>query len=214
MKNLKYTFSEFVEKINESSYLDVISPDFIPHEEFHKYRWIIPSGGNWYYRIKDLRPYKVPKDPMFLDTIDTELKDIVLFLHSKKIPTTPSCAGHFDSDDKWSDVFDELNNQKKIIRNKGIKLKDPEDGKKFLLKSSNYELPWNKKSFIERARDHSKLGVLGIYDPNNMFAKKMSSSRIPNSQITKEGPITLFLTSPKTPNQLKECWSGLASALM
>jgi hypothetical protein len=209
-----YRYENFLQKLNESKSGELISPDFTPHEEFHKHRWLISSGGNWYYKLKDLRPCTVPKNPEFSKTLDLELKELVIFLHSKKIPTTPSCAGHFSPDDQWYSAYDELESHKNIIRNQGLELKDPEDGLKYMLKNPNYELPWNKKAFVERAKEHAKFGVLGIYDPGNFIAKKITSYNIPNSQVTKDGQITLFLTSPKTPGQLKDCWSGLASALM
>jgi hypothetical protein len=209
-----YKYEDFLQKLNESKTGEIISPDFTPHEEFHKHRWLLPSGVNWYYKLKDLRPCIIPKNPEFIKTLDPELKDLVVFLHSKKIPTTPSCTGHFNPDEEWSDVFDSLQNQASIIRAEGLDMEDPEDVRKFTLKDSTYELPWTKKAFIERAKEHAKLGVLGIYDPGNFISKKITSNRISNSQVTKDGPITLFLTSPKTPEQLQECWSSLGSLLM
>jgi hypothetical protein len=209
-----YRYENFLQKLNESKSGDLISPDFTPHEEFHKHRWLAPSEGTWYYKLKDLRPCTVPKNPSFTETLDPELKELVTFLHSKKIPTTPSCAGHFNPVEQWSEVYDELESHKNLIRNQGLELKDPEDGSKYTLNNPNYELPWNKKAFVERAKEHAKFGVLGIYDPGNFIAKKITSSNIPNSQVIKDGPITLFLTSPKTPQQLQECWSGLSSSLM
>ena len=209
-----YRYENFLQKLNESKSGDYISPDFTPHEEFHKHRWLLPSGGNWYYKLKDLRPCTIPKNPEFTNTLDSELKSLVSFLHSKRIPTTPSCAGHFRPDEEWSEVFDSLQKQESVIKTEGLHMQDPEDGRKFTLRNSDYQLPWTKDAFVERAKEHAKFGVLGIYDPGNFIAKKITSSNIPNSQVTKDGPITLFLTSPKTPQQLQECWTGLASILI
>lgn len=209
-----YKYENFLKRLNESKSGDMISPDFTPHEEFHKHRWLLPSEGTWYYKLKDLRPCAIPKNRGFAQTLDPELKDLVGFLHSKKIPTTPSCSGHFSSDEKWAEVFDSLQDQASIIRANGLDMSDPEDGQKFNLKNPDYQLPWTKNAFVERAKEHAKLGVLGIYDPGNFIAKKITSNKIPNSQVIKDGPITLFLTSPKTPQELKECWSSLGSIIM
>jgi hypothetical protein len=209
-----YGYHPFLKKLNESKSGEIISPDFTPHEEFHKHRWLLPSGGTWYYKLKDLRPCVIPKNSKFSQSLDPELKQLVDFLHSKKIPTTPSCAGHFTSDDEWSTVFDSLSDQKEKIKTTGLELIDPEDGSRYNLKNSNYELPWDKKAFVERAKEHSKFGVLGIYDPGNFFAKNISKKNIPNSQVTKDGSITLFLTSPKSDEELKECWSKLTETFI
>jgi hypothetical protein len=207
------SFNDFFNQLNENSESQKFSPDFTPHEEFHKYRWMITPGGKWYYKIKDFKPCVLPKNPDFKKTVDPELQRVVHFLHAKKIPTTPSCSGHFNHAGEWAEHFDSLQLEGRKIKNLGMKLIDPEDGYTFLAKDPNYSLPWNKNSFVEKATEHQKLGVLGFYDPGNFFAKKIFAERIPNSQVKKDGALTLFLTSPKSSSELKECWSNFTECI-
>lgn len=209
-----YHFKEYIQRLDEGSNPVQPSPDFTPHEEFHKYRWLLPNSGSWYYKLKDFKPCVLPKDPDFAKSLDPKLRTVVDFLHSKKIPTTPSCSGHFYSPDEWEMKYNELEDNAKEIRKNGLRLHDPEDGHKFQISQNpKYSLPWTKKAFIERANEHSKFGVLGMYDPGNFFAKRIQSQRIPNSQLKKDGALTLFMTSPRTPSQLNECWQKFTEAV-
>ena len=208
-----YSYKDFLSKLNENSSRGNLSPDFTPHEEFHQYRWMKPEGGNWYYKLKDFKPCVLPKNKEFHKSLDPHLFKAVNFFHSKKIPTTPSCSGHFCHPEEWAEKFDLLASDVKKIQGPGLKMVDPEDGYSIVAKDLKYMLPWNKKSFVERASEHQKLGVLGFYDPGNFFAKKIAAEKIPHSQIKKDGGITLFLTSPRTPKELKECWSSFTECV-
>lgn len=213
MKTNFYSYSSFIQRLNESSQKETPSPEFTPHEEFHKFRWLKSSGGKWYYRLKDFKPCVLPKNQNFHQSLDPELQKVVSYLHGKKIPTTPSCSGHFHSPDQWAEKWEDLMSECKEIRGHGLKLTDPEDNFSTTLKDPAYNLPWSKKSFVERAAEHQKFGVLGLYDPGNFFAKKISHAKIPNSQMKKDGALTLFLTSPRNAQELKECWSKFTEAL-
>lgn len=201
-----YSYKDFLSKLNENSSKGNLSPDFTPHEEFHQYRWMKPEGGGWYYKLKDFKPCVLPKNQDFHKSLDPDLSKVVNFFHSKKIPTTPSCSGHFSHPEEWSQKFDSLEADAKKIQGTGLKLVDPEDGYSIIAKDPRYKLPWNKKAFVERATEHQKFGVLGFYDPGNFFSKKIAAEKIKNTQLKKDGGLTLFLTSPKSEQELKECW--------
>lgn len=214
MQKSLYSYTSFIQRLNEGQSGEIPSPDFTPHEEFHKYRWMKPQEGDWYYKMKDFKPCILPKNKDFNSSLDPELQEVVSFLHAKKIPTTPSCAGHFCNPSEWEERYDQLEKDADLVRSQGLMIKDPEDNFSYCMKDPTYSLPWNKKAFIERANEHAKFGVIGIYDPGNFFAKKITRSNIPNSQVKKDGALTLFLTSPRSKHQLSECWNRFTESII
>jgi hypothetical protein len=201
-----FNYSNFLKQLNESTSDKTISVEFTPHEEFHKYRWLLPKGGKWYYRMRDFKPMVIPKNKNFISSVDPLLRGSVEFLHSRKIPTTPSCTGHFSNTSEWEEVYDSLIEDAKKIRKDGIILTDAEDGSSYKLKHEKYVIPWKKSIFVERALEHSKFGIIGIYDSGGYFFKKLSRIENPHCQTKKEDAITFFLTSPTNEKELLKCW--------
>ena len=206
MRNL-YFFDNFNRK--------EISPDFVPHEDFHNYRWVSSGPGNWYYKIPHKADPKIPKNPRdFLKTLDKELIAPVSYLHSLNVPTTPSCSGHFNDPKEYEKIYHSLQNEEKKIRSIGVEFKDPEDDSKFFLKNKKYELPWERDPFVERSVEHSKFGVLGIHDPKDIFYNKILNGNIQNSQLIKNGELTIFLTSPANDSERLKCWKKFNDCLV
>ena len=199
------------------SFLDgqKISPDFIPHENFHRYKWLAPKSGKnkWYYQKKSDGILTTSTHRKFGETLDPLIKEAVLEFHRKGIPTTPSCSGHFNHDDHYEEIYKRLEKELKEIRSPGILLVDTETGEETLFEDSDYMLPWTKESFIEKAREHGKMGVLGFHDPERKYFNMLENRRIPHSQIIRDGDISIFITSPNNQDDLLECWSDFTSAL-
>jgi hypothetical protein len=183
------------------------SPDFIPHEEFHKYKWLSNPNKSWYYRVENDDPLQVSKNPFFIETVDPYLKNTVRYLMGNEIPTTPSCTGHFDmGNDSYLKIYQDLLRDSESIKKEGIKFEDPETGKVSEYKNSDYRLPWDEKSFLERIKENSKFGVIGIFDPKKKFYNSIQNSPIKNTQVIRDEDLTIFLTSANSEIENKNIW--------
>lgn len=145
------------------------TPDFVPHEQWGEFSWLAPLAERlepWYYASpRDVAPEErtIPEDPGFLDTVDPAIRRLVAWLHSRGVPTGPSCAGHELEDETLKEIFRGLELDALEVSNGGLKLRDPEDGKLYLLEDPGYELPWDQDSFVRRARAHQRRGWLPFY---------------------------------------------------
>jgi hypothetical protein len=193
-----------------------ISPGFVPHEQFHKYKWLSPKSGNdkWYYRIPSMGIHQIPDNPEFYDTLDADLSEAVKFLHKNGVPTTPSCSGHFNEKKVYEDLWVGLSESCSCIRKDGLDLINPENGKTYFYKNPNFQIPFNKSHFVNQSIQHGKMGVLGMVDASDKFYNKLMKANIPNTQTIKDGQVTLFLTSPNSESELEECWQGFTKAIM
>jgi hypothetical protein len=192
-----------------------ISAGFVPHEDFHRFKWLQPEATDtkWYYRVPHRGNIKIPNNPNFYHTLDPELKDIVQGLHSAGIATTPSCSGHFHDKSVYEDLFMGLSESCEIIKDKGVVLVDPEDGREYFYKNSHYKLPWEKTEFVNKSIEHGMRGVLGMHDPSKKIYRRLEKSEIPNSELKRDGEITIFLTVPEREFQIRESWKALKEAL-
>ena len=89
-----------------------------------------------------------------------------------------------------------------------------EDGKEYFHKNPKFQIPFNKSHFVNQSIEHGKKGVLGIYDPFNNYYDKISKAAIKDSQTLKDGHVTIFLTSPVTESDLKECWKRFTQTIV
>jgi hypothetical protein len=75
-----------------------ITPELIPHSEFHTGCWLQNANKpGWYYFMKRKNANVIIND-LFIETVDEPLRELVTFLHSRNIKTTPSCSGHYISE--------------------------------------------------------------------------------------------------------------------
>src|SRR5204862_7330019 len=103
-----------------------ITPEFIPHEQFHKGIWLQPvNRPSWYYFMK-MKSTNDIKNEDFMESVDAPLKELVSFLYQRDIKTTPSCSGHHKSEMNFEEIYDALEKDKEEIRNNGLQLKDIE----------------------------------------------------------------------------------------
>jgi hypothetical protein len=181
-----------------------LNPNIIPHKDFHKGIWLRSNKSPWYFFYKIKRDYKIPGNDKFYDTVDENLYDIIKLLHSKNIPTTPSCSGHIVSPKYYSNLFDTIKLVKNDIEDGGVKLLDPESGDKYFYKNRNYRLPWDKDEFIDSMDKYQKIGVLGFVDKNNLH--NSLSNRI---NVTNDDGITLIHTKSNSENEIKNNWNNV-----
>jgi hypothetical protein len=185
-----------------------ISPDLIPHRQFHTGIWLQSANNpDWYYFSKKKTANTISNSE-FIASVDEPLRELVQFLHSKGIKTTPSCSGHHISSRNFKAIYEELEKDRHAIRNGGLKIKDIESGKLFLYKDAKYELPWNEKEFIEQAGIYQQNGVLGIRTGNRKRIKeKLLQLEIPSVQVVDKKPVLLILTSASgTDADIRNTW--------
>jgi hypothetical protein len=182
--------------------------DLIPHKDFHKGFWLNNQNCPWFFFYEAPRQYFIPKNKNFYQTLDDDLKSLVEFLHSKNIPTTPSCSGHIKKDQYYADVYDSLSNMTNKIKEDGIVLVNPESNRKFFYRNPKYTLPLKKKEFIEDLRDYQKKGVLGFVDDLNISEKL--SDYLPTK---KDNGITLILTKANDEKGIRNNWKTIEKIL-
>lgn len=180
-----------------------ISVDLIPHTDFHKGLWLQSNQSTWYFFYESPREYKLPKNNNFYKTVDDDLLDIVKLLHSKGVPTTPSCSGHIMSRKHYSDLYDTINLTKNKIINDGITLKNPETGRRFFYKHNNYELPWDKNNFLNDMEDYQKKGVIGFVDNGGIYDKL--DGELP---IKHDDGITLVFSKGNSKGSISKNWEN------
>jgi hypothetical protein len=184
-----------------------ITPDLIPHSEFHQGVWLLPvKGAGWYYFMRKKNPNTIG-NKTFLKSVDGPLRELVRFLHQRKIKTTPSCAGHHISDNGFKKIYRALVRDQEQIRNAGLELKDIESGKTFIYRNPHYHLPWSMSTFIKRMAGYQKKGVIGIkLGRNKRFREKMMSLQIPNTTIAENNSVLLIITRNDQKRSAREVW--------
>ena len=140
----------------------IITPELIPHEDFHTGRWLLPvKRPGWYYFMKSNGHHEV-QNRNFLPSVDKPLRELVTWLHKRGIKTTPSCAGHVFSKEELDAVYDDLEKDAVDIVNSGLELKDIESGEVYLLCDPAYRLPWTRREFLHKISSYQQKGVRGL----------------------------------------------------
>jgi len=185
-----------------------LNPDLIPHTNFHKGLWLQTQKSPWYFFYETPRKFSIPNNSNFYKTVDPQLVDTVKFLHSKNIPTTPSCSGHIKPMLQYGTLFNTIKRVQDDIQNGGIDLINPETNRKFFYKNSKYELPWNKMDFVSQMDDYQKKGVIGFVDKDNIFdwLSKMLPSKHDNG-------VTLIFTKSNNDNEIIKNWRDVYNVL-
>ena len=182
--------------------------DLIPHKDFHKGFWLNNQECPWFFFYESPRQFTIPKNKNFYQTLDDDLKSIVEFLHSKNIPTTPSCSGHIKKDKYYADVYDSLSNMTDKIKHEGVILVNPESDRKFFYQNQKYNLPLRKQEFIEDLRDYQKKGVLGFVDDFGVNEKL--SKYLPTKN---DNGITLLFTKGNDEKGIRNNWKIIEKIL-
>lgn len=190
----------------------ILSPDFIPHSRFHHASWYQEKDGPvWYWNGIPRISHVIPKSQKFYDTLDPELSGVVKGLHQAGIPTTPSCAGHIADPGFYSKTWDELKDQEKRVRGRGVILEDPETGHQTPYRYQNFTLPWSKDEFIGRGVQHQKKGCLGVVPPSRFV--QAFDIKIPGFETRRDNNTIVYLTESRSKEEISEKWNLLESYL-
>jgi hypothetical protein len=188
----------------------LISSDLIPHDQFHKGAWLRAASG-WYYFFEYEQTYKIPTDSSFYDTIDPQILPIIKFLHSKEIPTTPSCEGHFYDEKHYKRLYNKLQKETYLIRIKGLTIKN----ESFKCKYGNrhYTLPWTESEFIKKVLIYQTTGVLGFKDDNRKYYDILQFTKERNITTTHDHNTTLIITNSGNKEDMITNWKVVESLL-
>jgi hypothetical protein len=180
-------------KFNRQIVCPKITPELIPHQQFHKGIWLLSvNRPQWYYFMQTKQRHPIMNEH-FLESVDPPLKELVNFLHHSGIETTPSCAGHHKGVKEFEKIYEALQEDKKEIKSNGLQLKDIESGKIYLYRNKHYELPWNKEVFLNKVLKYQENGIVGIRAPENV-KDKMLHIYIPGVKIREKDSIVFIET--------------------
>ena len=189
-----------------------ITPELIPHEEFHTGRWLLAvERPTWYYFLHQKSLHEV-HDRRFLQSVDTPLRELVQWLHNRGIPTTPSCAGHLFRREDLVRVFDNLVLDAAAIQSSGLVLKDVESGECLLHVDHDYQLPWNREQFLHALLPYQKKGVLGFrltelpIELIRRLKRYLSWFRSREIRVVEKGTLLLVLTNSETNEDIHRNW--------
>jgi len=173
-----------------------ISPELLPHTEFHKGLWLHPGHEHgWYYFMKRKNSFLI-SDASFINTVDEPLRELVTFLMEKNIRTTPSCSGHHIDRHEIKKIYEGLEDDAEKILKEGLELKDVQSGKKYIYQNARYHLPWKEAEFSERLGKYQHTGVLGMKLGRKKAAKaELLSLNLPDTRVKEKDSIVFILTN-------------------
>jgi hypothetical protein len=193
-----------------------ITPDLIPHSEFHKGIWLLSAKRpSWYYFKKQKNRNRKITNRNFIASVDPPLKKLVSFLHKRGITTTPSCSGHNMRDRNFEIIFPDLEKDEEEIKAEGLEMKDVETGESFLFKDPTYHLPWTKEEFVNALSLYQHKGVLGIRTGNRRkLSDRLQAIRIDGVRIIKEPGVLLIFTNEENQHEIEETWRQVTKAVV
>lgn len=182
--------------------------DLVPHTDFHKGLWLLSEHSPWFFFLKTPRNFIIPKKKSFYETVDEDLLEIVKYLHSKGIPTTPSCSGHIKNPKIYKEIYNSLIDTEKVIKKDGIYLNNPETQRKFFYKNPNYKISMEKEEFMDEIQEYQKKGVLGFSDDGYVYSKVRN--KIPSLH---DNGKTFVFSKSNTTNEISDYWKKITKLI-
>jgi len=186
-----------------------ISPDLIPHSEFHTCIWLRSvERPLWYYFSRQQNPDAITNKD-FISSVDEPLVELVEFLHKQGIKTTPSCSGHHISERNLEKIYQALESDGDVIRTTGLLLEEIETGRRHIFQDESYALPWNKEAFLEKVEVYQQKGVLGLrlgLPEYEGIKKELMKIEIPGVRIAEKDSILFIFTGEREEVDIKETW--------
>lgn len=191
-----------------------ISSALIPQSQFHMGAWLIQvEQPSWYYFMKKKNTNLISNDH-FMESVDAPLKDLVHFLHTQQVPTTPSCSGHFRSREEYKKVFASLVKDKETIHHEGLDLKDIETGKIYHYQDKNYRLPWQEEEFLDRIMSYQHKGVVGMrLGHKRSIKKQILSLEFSGVKFEEKENIVLILLEKNSEASNIRTWAEITEAI-
>ena len=188
----------------------IITPELIPHENFHTGIWLqTVERPSWYYFRKQVNRNDII-NPDFMQSVDEPLKELVAFLQKRGIKTTPSCSGHHKSLRSLETIYKELEEDGYFIKNGGVKLKNIETGDEYFYKNENYAQPWTKRDFLQKLMTYQRNGVLGIRAGKlKRIKERLLNLKIRNARVLEKDHVLLFLTESRSQADILGTWQEI-----
>jgi hypothetical protein len=186
-----------------------ISPQLIPHSEFHKVAWLRSvERPSWYY-YKKQKPHQVILNKDFLASVDEPLQELVGHLHQRGIKTTPSCSGHHIKDRNLEKIFSNLKEDEALITTCGIQMMDVESGELEHFKDKNYGLPWGKYDFVKELSEYQHKGVLGMKIEDEMLKSYMKELQFNGVRVKENDGIIFVFTNEDNAFDIRAIWKAI-----
>jgi len=196
-----------------------ITPELIPHEEFHTGRWLLPVARPGWYYFQQRKSNHVVQNRNFLQSVDKPLRKLVRWMQNRGIRTTPSCAGHVLSPLELEKVYAGLELDAADIVSSGLELKDIETGELILYKDPNYTLPWSQQQFLNEVSEYQKKGVLGfkparhnpdLYRLLKQYFRKANAGEI---EIREKDSFLFIFTHAHTYGRIRQAWKSVTRGI-
>ena len=192
-----------------------ITPELIPHSEFHTGIWLLsPNRPDWYYFLKK-RNHNSIRDKRFLSSVDRPLRKLVRFLHTRGIKTTPSCSGHHIRERSLEKIYDALEKDSQEIRSIGLNLKDVETGQIYFYNDKKYQLPWSREEFVEKVSVYQQKGVIGLRPGKRKKVKKqLLKLQIDGATFRERDGVIFIFTNEDNKGDNRKTWKQITRAVM
>jgi hypothetical protein len=191
-----------------------VNPGFIAHEFFHRYTWLLPEvHDKWYYYIPRENKNFDTLYQNFSKSVDKDLRELVEFLHSKKMSTTPSCAGHFHKPSDYYKVYKLLKEDEEKIKNEGMFFFDYEKGKYYFVRDEEYKIPFQPDEFILEGIDYQKKGVIGTTSKNKEQLDVLKGLQHESFNKKIDGDIVIFTIQAENEKQNKNNWKSFTDLI-
>jgi hypothetical protein len=173
----------------------------------------------WYYH-RPASEHRLKRDPRFFELVDPLLRELCRLVFDAGCCTTPSCEGHFYSRARFEKIWEELQRDAGVIRERGLLLRDSESEEDFLFVDPNFSLPWRDfGDFYEQINPQQVNGYVGIAVPaeKQLFVRRLQDDAFESSlariqydeeltQILGEPLIGVYV-SPQTMEQRAWAWA-------
>ena len=191
-----------------------ITPDLIPHTEFHTGIWLLSTRRpEWYYFMKKKNVNHISA-PAFIKTVDRPLRGLVKFLHKHGIKTTPSCSGHHIRERDLDTIYSALEKDRTEIINEVLRLKDVETGEIYFYRDKNYQLPWMRQEFIDRVSIYQQKGVIGLrLDHHEEEKARLLKLKISGITIEERDGIVFLFTDGENKGDNQHIWRRATRAV-
>ncbi|MEW6468893.1 MAG: hypothetical protein AB1458_08215 [Bacteroidota bacterium] len=191
-----------------------ITPDFIPHEEFHKGNWLFSSARPYWYYFRRGKRNKAITYGNFLKSVDKPLRNLVRFLHGKGLATTPSCSGHCWSERDFNRIYEALERDSRDIRNGGLSLVDIETGERLRYRNKRYDLPWTRARFRRLMLTQQREGIIGIRTGRQRKLKeKLLGIRMKHAHVYEKDGIVFIHVTRDARGKSSKRWERITAAV-
>lgn len=195
-----------------------MDPRTVFPERFAWCEWWRPlrSGRPWYYHTprQMVAPPSVTVD---YETLDPGVAGLVGKLHGWRIPTWPTCEGHWFDPRLAHSMYEQLREDERAIRESGLHLEHVETGKKVVYYNPTWALPWPRwHSFFYSVSRGNGLGLVAFCPPDGHPLWSWNP-HVPHAAVTHE-PIGLHRAvvvrvRSQGPGLQRACWEAVTRSL-